>query len=109
MKKDQKYTQEEILLAVDMWKESGLTKAEFCKRENISPNTLKYWQRRYKHIRDKPRVLNDKFIPVEVPGPKVPDIPGEDIGNITITYPNGIQVSCPLTINDNQLRSLINP
>ena len=36
MKRNQKYTQEEITIAIDMWKESGLTKAEFCKRESIS-------------------------------------------------------------------------
>ena len=105
MKKNQKYTQEEITLAIDMWKESGLTKAQFCKRENISRNTFKYWQSRYRQVQ-VPIKKHKGFIPLEVTEPTQPDFI-VDSACITISYPNGVQVQCPMNINDKQLKSLI--
>jgi len=33
---------------VESWKESGLTKTEFCRREGINRGTFSTWWRRYK-------------------------------------------------------------
>ena len=46
MRKNQKYSQEEMFLAIELWQESGLSQFKFCKREGIAKGTFQYWLRK---------------------------------------------------------------
>ena len=48
MRKNQKYSKEEMYLAVELWQESGLSQVKFCSREKLSVKTFSYWYRKYK-------------------------------------------------------------
>jgi transposase-like protein len=48
MRKNQKYSKEEMYLAIELWEESGLTQVNFCSREKLSVKTFSYWYRKYK-------------------------------------------------------------
>lgn len=111
MRKNQKYTQEEMYLAIEMWKESGLSQKQYCKQENLAHSTFQYWHEKYKGNNPNKRrsklSASNSFIPVQVT--KHDDIITTPVmeENITITYPNGVQISCPITIPEYKLKSLI--
>jgi hypothetical protein len=48
MRKNQKYSKEEMYLAMELWQESGLSQGKFCSRENLSVKTFSYWYKKYK-------------------------------------------------------------
>jgi len=108
MRKNQKYTKEEMYLAVELCKESNMTQNEFCKKEGLALGTFKYWQRKYQeqHIHTGSS-KSSSFIPIEVAAHDTEQTHNNDSGYITISYPNGIQVSCPVNISDQQLKALI--
>lgn len=106
MRKNQKYSQEEMYMAIEMWQESGLTQYSWCKQNNLSRNTFKYWLNKYRN--DKKQVTSVKtFLPVKVSTCETPDRPDNLLRDITITYPNGTKVTCPIDIEVNQIRALI--
>jgi len=109
MRKNQKYSKEQMYLAKEKWQSSGLTQLQFCKRENLSKSTFGYWLKKYRKEQGQPKPSREKpvkaFIPVEVP--KTMEVPVLGNGQIEITYPNGVKVSCPESINVHQLKSLI--
>jgi transposase-like protein len=109
MRKNQKYSNEQKHLAIEKWQASGLTQLQFCKREKLSKSTFSYWLRKYKKEKGQSKPSQRKpiktFIPVEVP--RTMDAPVLGNGQIDITYPNGVKVSCPESINVHQLKSLI--
>ena len=112
MKKNQKYTAEEMNLAIELWKESGLSQQKYCTQNHIAISTFKYWQKKLqkeKFTRNASRLSGPvrPFISVDVPSTIELAMPVPDVGYITISYPNGIQVSCPVNINHEQLRTLI--
>ena len=43
-------THEDRVAAMQLWKESGLTKKEFCKKNNIRENTFYRWQKELNKI-----------------------------------------------------------
>ncbi len=109
MRKDQRYNKEEMYLAIEMWQESGLTQHGFCNREKLPKATFGYWLKKYRKEKGQPKPSRKKtvkaFIPVEVP--KSIDPASTIIGQIGITYPNGVQVTCPASIGIQQLKTLI--
>ncbi|MBU1627454.1 hypothetical protein KKB18_08815 [bacterium] len=117
MRKNQKpacrrgrYSQEEMYLAIEIWKESGMTQYAFCKKENLSTSTFNYWLRKYNKngasfsIEEKQSY--NTFIPVEVSRPDASDYP-TSTDRIEILYPNGVQMSCPSRMDMKALRTLI--
>ena len=110
MRKNQKYTKEEMYLAIEIWQESGLSQNKFCKRENIAEGTFSYWLKKYRVEKDQSKSSLKKpvktFIPIKVE--KIPEPSCEDKGQIEISYPNGVQLSCPVNMDVQQLRTLIN-
>lgn len=109
MKKNQKYTQEEMYLAIELWQESGLSQELFCKREKISISTFSYWLRKYRKEKGSRAEDKQSFIPVEVmPSPNGSiSQNSQPVGEILISYPNGIQVSCPVSVTPEMLVNLI--
>jgi hypothetical protein len=109
MRKNQKYSQEEMYLAIELWKESGISQKKYCTQNHLSFSTFKYWQKKYQ--RDKKEQLRKSsrsFIPVHIPSEAITTaLPDIDPGCITISYPNGILVNCPVNIRIEQLHSLI--
>lgn len=97
-----------MYLAIELCKESNMTQKEFCKKEGLALGTFKYWQRKYQeqHIETgKSKSLS--FIPIEVDVNDTEQTHIIDSGYITISYPNGIQVICPINISDQQLKAQV--
>jgi hypothetical protein len=108
MKKNQKYTHEEMNMAIDLWKESGLSQKSYCNQNNLAYNTFKYWQKKYQADRhDKKPKSSKPFIPVHIPQAITTNLPEADTGIISINYPNGVIVNCPIGINIEQIKGLI--
>jgi transposase-like protein len=108
MKKNQKYTSEEMYMAIELWRESGLSQYKYCERNQISFSTFQYWQKKFQKDKLNHKVKSlQPFISVDVPSTVDMAVPVAEAGCITIFYPNGIQVSCPAHINHEQLRTLI--
>jgi len=110
MRKNQKYSKEEMYLAIELWQESGLSQVKFCSREKLSVKTFSYWLRKYRKEKGFSVECNkrnpDTFIPVKVSGTAA-DADGE-YGRIEVSFPNGVQLSCPVGIDTSQLKNLIN-
>lgn len=51
--------QKQWVQQVEKWKESGLSKSAFCRKEGINRGTFATWYRRYKERFEKP---NDGFV-----------------------------------------------
>ena len=108
MKKNQKHTQEEMYLAIELWNESGLSQQKYCRQNDIVYNTFKYWVKKYNGERKPPMPTQVKtFLPVQVNTPPETHHCGGTNHEITIRYPNGIEVKCPADIHSAQLRTLL--
>jgi hypothetical protein len=109
MRKDQKYSKEEMYLAIEIWHESGLTQAEFCKQEKIPGSSFYHWVKKYKKEKEMINLYLKQypgFIPVKVSPPVNSFI--EDPARIEISFPNGVRLSFPAGTNISQLKTLIN-
>jgi transposase-like protein len=112
MRKNQKYSKEEMYLAIELWQESGLSQVKFCSRENLSVKTFNYWYKKYKKENglsvEENKETPDTFIPVKVSGNRTTTVGKEGYGRIELSFPNGVQLSCPVGIDIGQLKYLIN-
>jgi transposase-like protein len=108
MRKNQKFTREEMYMAIELWKESDLSQKNYCNQNNLSFSTFKYWQKKYQADRQgkKPK-LSKPFIPIHIPQPITTNLPEAETGIISINYPNGVVVNCPTGISIEQIRGLI--
>jgi hypothetical protein len=109
MEKNQKYTREIMFKIIEQWKASGLSQLLFYKREKISKSTFGYWYKKYKQekglLPKSPKKVHHTFIPVEIPTP-VNDV-NVDLARIEISFPNGVQLNCPASIDMGQLKTVI--
>lgn len=109
MQKNQKYSKEEMYLAIEMWHESKLSQREFCQEENLSVKTFAYWLKKYKSekgvLKEELNAEDTTFIPVEVTKEQPALIPEPSC--IEILYPNGVKMKCPLAMNVALLKTLI--
>ena len=110
MRKNHNIKKEEMFLAIEVWQESKVSQSKFCDREGISFHTFKYWYKKYKVENDRSNNSRDKkiksFIPVEVSSSE----PNQHIkypGQIEVAFPNGIQLSCPVDMNIQDLKTLL--
>ena len=75
-----------------------MSQNRFCKEEKLSLSTFNYWVKKYKQEKDRSAQADNHpvktFLPVKVTKETV----HRDKDCITITYPNGIQVSCPMSL-----------
>jgi hypothetical protein len=116
MKSNQKYTKEEMYVAIEQWKESGQSQTSWCQKNNMCRSTLKYWLKKY-HNENTCRVgkkpvhkdgPTSSFIPVDFATFGNIGLPPNNEKDIIITYPTGVQVVCPAGIGIQQLKALIN-
>jgi transposase-like protein len=109
MRKNQKYTKEQMYQAIEGCKQEGLSHMQYCKRTGINYQTFKFWVRKYNREKSTERSMAPTFMPVQVVQPVQFDQNSAEPGYITITYPNGIQVSCPVNVPPVFLKSLLKP
>lgn len=107
MRKNQKYTKEEMYLAIEIWQESGLSQYKYCKQEGMSRNTFKYWLNKYRNETGKSFPTTNSFIPVHLSQPKDRTVGYNKQREITITYPNGTEVNCPVDAPVQLIKALI--
>ena len=83
---------------IEAWQRSGLSQNRFCKEEKLSSSTFNYWLKKYQQQKDQKDPTDSKpvktFLPVEISK----GMNRSDKDCITITYPNGIQVCCPMNL-----------
>ena len=101
-----------MYLAIELWQESGLPQVKFCSHEKLSVKTFSYWYRKYKKEKglsvEENKETSDTFIPVKVSGDRTANVSDGEYGRIEVSFPNGVQLSCPVGIYIGQLKSLIN-
>ncbi|WP_072999668.1 IS66 family insertion sequence element accessory protein TnpA [Mariniphaga anaerophila] len=112
MRKNQKYSKEEMYLAIELWQESGLSQVKFCSREKLSVKTFSYWLRKYRKEKafqvKGDKKVSDTFIPVEISRGGTPTETNANSGRIDVSFSDGVQLSCPVGIDISQLKTLIN-
>lgn len=105
MGKRKTYSEEIRLDYLSRWQKSYLSAMQFCKEVGISFHTFKYWQKKYK-INKSSNNNYKSFVPVKVQeSPKPTHTPTKEI---KVIYPNGIKISCPLEIEEAQLKVILN-
>ena len=101
--------QEERLLSISMWRESGLSQGAFCKREGISRSTFQHWRKRldstYEHMPKRKQKNSNKFYSIDMD--TVSELPSVSV-MIEILYPNGVLLKCSNHIAEKQLSHLVN-
>lgn len=63
MRKNQKYTEEEMFLAVELYQESNLSQKDYAIQEGLKVGTFKYWVKKYNEFhgsKTKPKPLLKK-------------------------------------------------
>jgi hypothetical protein len=110
MEKNKRYSKEEMYHAIELWQESGLSQKVFCSREKLSLPAFGYWLRKYRDQKEASTQenLSGSFIPVEVPGVKTAGHSFSGLANIEVSFPNGVRLSCPVSVDIAQLKTLIN-
>jgi len=100
---DLKNRKQEMYTLIEDWQSSGVSRTKYCKDRGMSRSTFRNWLRKYEQdhgpVSSGSPSVPASFVSIEVPSSK------ED--ELTITYPNGVQVSCPSGIDQHQLRELV--
>ncbi len=108
MRHNQKYTQEEMFTHVERWKHSKSTQQEICDEIKVSKTTFKNWLKRYRLEKEDPGVNDKIFLSVTVKAPTTKANQEQDLSvDLTITYPNGIKITCPSSICTQTLQTLL--
>lgn len=107
MRKNQKHTRAQMFRGIEQCKEAGCSHMQYCKQEGIPYQTFKYWVKKYHRERNTGKPKEPTFVPVQVAMPVHQHQAGKEPGCITIIYPNGIQVNCPVGIPSALLKTLL--
>lgn len=99
--------QEKMYRLIEQWKQSGLSKQQFCKQHNIAYHVFYYYHNKYYGIsrrkkRQKKQCQQQGFLPVKI-SPQQKSLPP-----VEITYPNGVSLKCYDLPGYDQIRELIN-
>jgi transposase-like protein len=109
MRKNQKYTQQEMYAAIENCKQNKMSYTEYCRKQGISYKSFMYWVRKHKNTQRHTGNEPTTFLPVEVQAPIAQNgKPHETSTHITIEYPSGIKVHCPVGISPVLLNHLVN-
>ena len=105
MEKRKTYSEKLRLNYLSRWQASQLSAPKFCKEVGISFHTFKYWQKKYK-ITKSTNNKTDTFVPIKVQESLNPEYAFTEA--IKVIYPNGIEICCPLKIDEAQLKVILN-
>ena len=110
-----RYSKEEKLTHLELWSESGLSKLAYCKEADLHYKTFLSWTEvgdvyNKKSKKSPPKTMESEigsphsFIPLDISSSNM-DSPTPSF--IEITYPNGVRLSCPSTMELSVLKSLL--
>jgi hypothetical protein len=103
MRKNQKYSQEQMFGAIERCQHKGISPKEYCRENQIPYPSFQYWLRKYQKEQINQNLKPEQgFLPV-----RIEEAPISGSGQLTIQYPSGIQVRCPLHTPIHLLQSLI--
>ena len=88
-----KWTDEQRLKIVSEWRESDLTRVEFCKKKGISTTTLANWTRSPTKARKKATARSVEFVEIQQAKPFTDHPP---LGFLRIITSSGTTVELPL-------------
>ena len=80
-----KERREYMFTLVRQWRESGLTRNEFCQQHGVSLSKFGYWIARFKEAQPGG---DGGFIPMGSPG-------STPSGVLSVVYPNGVRLEVP--------------
>ncbi len=86
---------------IEAWQCSGLSQNKYSEQEGINLCVFKYWLSKYRLEQAMP-VQVKEFVPIQVEKAEYPSV-----GELTITYPNGVRLS-GAGLNQEFLQLLIN-
>jgi hypothetical protein len=101
MRKNQKYTKEQMYGLIRQCEQSKLPQEKFFKQQGIPRSTFLYWRKKYL-METSPVQGRDKFIPV-----KVSSAAGKNPKVLELVYPNGVRMVCPADMDLSRLKPLI--
>jgi len=112
MKNIQKQKQAIMFSVIENWQQSKQSQYKFCKVQKLSLSTFQYWLKKYRDSQGgsqtkgltKTSLSHQRFLTLDVSEVEHT----ESTDNFTISYPNGVQLSCSSTTNTQTLRNLIN-
>jgi len=101
MRKNQKYSKDQMFSLILECENSGLSQEKFFDQHKISKSTFGYWRKKYlKETGHGKR--KDNFIPV-----KVGTVKNKSPEVLELVYPNGVRIVCPAGMNLSRLKQLI--
>lgn len=101
MRKNQKFTKEQMYALIREWERSGLSQEKFFKQHRVPRSTFAYWRKKY--LREAGQGKGqDSFIPV-----KVDDADENTPELLQVIYPNGVRLVCSPGMDLSRLKPLI--
>lgn len=82
---------------IKAWRESGVTQAEYCRRNNLKNHRWWYWRKRISHSADP----DIKFVPLQFPSGKI------SRHGVNVITPNGYRIEIDHGFDLSKLRQLI--
>ena len=70
------------------WRKSGLNRAEYCRRNNISYHALRYWQKKC----ERPSSSEITFVPVPFTGTVQNDVGRKRISELKVEFGNRFKI-----------------
>jgi transposase-like protein len=85
--KKTRYTEQEMQAAYNAWEQSGLSKKEYCQKNNLPRSAFFYW---IKKLGSKGNRSSNSFQEIKIP--KAGAVPGIGAPQIEIEYPSGVKL-----------------
>lgn len=82
---------------IQVWHESGLTQAEYCRQNNLKNHRWWYWRKRLSHSAD----TEITFVPLRFPSSKM------SRSGVNVITPNGYRIEVDHGFDFSKLRQLI--
>lgn len=73
---------------INAWRKSGLSQAEYCRRNNISYHALRYWQKKCEQLSSS----EITFVPVPFTGTVQNDVGRNSISGLKVEFGNRFKI-----------------
>lgn len=102
-------SKEKMYCYLEKWRATDLDMKTFCKNQNISYHSFKYWKYRQRdekstNIPHLPNFEtnnnNEGFLPMQIETEPL-------LTGCVLNFPNGVQLNCPLSVGFDDLVTLI--
>ena len=99
---------QEMYSSIEQWQATGLSQTAWCKQAGMSRSTFRKWLLRYEADHNTgSSPVEDSLLTSGSPSFVSIELPSRSGSQLTISYPNGVQLSCPASIGHDQLRHLV--